>query len=85
MTKLEKLYSIALNTYIIIPFIIEWDGFLYCNIALHSFFRHTKIVPLACPSLLFSIKKIIFCQNICVSRLFLLYLQQNSDILTQKY
>ena len=45
MTKLEKLYSIALNTYIIIPFIIEWDGFLYCNIALHSFFRHTKIVP----------------------------------------
>ena len=22
---------------------------LYCNIALHSFFRHTKIVPLACP------------------------------------
>ena len=28
MTKLEKLYSITLNTYIIIPFIIEWDGFL---------------------------------------------------------
>lgn len=42
MTKLEKLYSITLNTYIIIPFIIEWDGFLYCNIALHSFFVITR-------------------------------------------
>ena len=51
MTKLEKLYSITLNTYIIIPFIIEWDGFLYCNIALRSFFRHTKIVPSLVPSI----------------------------------
>ena len=36
-------------------------------------------------SLFFSIKSIIFCQNICASHLFLLYLQQNSYILTQNY